>query len=95
LRVVLRTRTTISASTSRASGAGPFDLASEADRAGGEGQSSGDEKAHGDGGGVPAAGGEASKNAGLGGGFVEMEGLRVELGSKRLDTFLRHKVCGG
>jgi uncharacterized protein (TIGR03435 family) len=79
-----------------ARGARPFDFASQADGSRGEGQASlGDNQTHGDRGGVPSAGGQALKNAGLGGGFVQVEGLRIELCRKGFDSLLGHLICAG
>ena len=79
-----------------ARGTGPFYFAAQTDGSGGEGESSlGDDQAHGYGGGVPSAGGEALKKARLGGGFVEVEGLRVEFGGEGFDASLGHFIGAG
>ena len=66
---------------------GPRDLASRADEAAGDGRATIHEQSHREGGGVPAAGGEAGKER-LGGGIlIEMKGLRVELFREPFDLF--------
>ena len=62
----------------------PGERAAGADQAAGDRHGI-DEEPHGEGRGVPAAGGEAGEEAGLGGGLVEVERLGIEGGGEGLD----------
>jgi hypothetical protein len=71
----------------------PGDFPADADDAIADGHVAIRQQAHGDGRGVPAAGGETLEDGPACQGLVEMEGLRVELGSEGLDPIRAQRMA--
>src|ERR1044071_693398 len=74
---------------------GPRELATQADDAVAQRQASPHQKPHGNGSGVPSAGGQSAKYAGLRRRFIKVEGLWIELRGKALDLLFSHKKRAG
>src|SRR5882724_10752931 len=72
-------------SIARTRGPGPRDFSTQADDAIREGQTAGDQKPHGRGGGVPTAGCEPFEDARLRGRLVQVERLRIKFGGELFD----------
>src|SRR5262249_12816307 len=74
-------------------GLGPGDFSAQAYNAVREWQTAGSQEPHGNGGGVPAAGRQPSKNARLRCRFVEMEWLGVERGGELFNIRRFHQIA--
>jgi hypothetical protein len=73
----------------------PRDLSAYANEPVRERQTAGDQKAHGDGRGVPAAGRDSTEDTGPGGCFFKMKWLWIELRCKRFDGARFHEIGSG
>jgi hypothetical protein len=74
---------------------GPCQIATQADDAIAERQSTIHKQAHGDSCGVPSAGGQSAEYAGLRGGLIKVERLRIKLRGKALNFRFRHMKGAG